>query len=76
MRRSRLYVPGSEPKYFINAALLGTPNQSMIGNVIQAKFLESLDYPTAASLSFILMGTIMVMLLVYAWAVGSEKLTG
>jgi spermidine/putrescine transport system permease protein len=61
---------------FINAALLGTPNQAMIGNVIQAKFLESLDYPTAASLSFILMGTIMVMLLVYAWIVGSEKLTG
>jgi spermidine/putrescine transport system permease protein len=61
---------------FINAALLGTPNQSMIGNVIQAKFLESLDYPTAASLSFILMGTILVLLLVYAKVVGSEKLTG
>src|SRR5262249_53930975 len=61
---------------FINAALLGTPNQQMIGNVVQAKFLESLDYPTAASLSFILMGTIMVMLLIYAWIVGSEKLTG
>jgi spermidine/putrescine transport system permease protein len=61
---------------FINAYFLGTPNQQMIGNVIQAKFLESLDYPTAASLSFILMGTIMVMLLVYARIVGTEKLTG
>jgi spermidine/putrescine transport system permease protein len=61
---------------FINAYFLGTPNQSMIGNVIQAKFLESLDYPTAASLSFILMGLIMVMLLVYARIVGTEKLTG
>ena len=61
---------------FINAALLGTPNQSMIGNVIQAKFLESLDYPTAASLSFILMGMILVGLLVYARVVGPEKLTG
>jgi spermidine/putrescine transport system permease protein len=61
---------------FINAALLGTPKQAMIGNVIQAKFLESLDYPTAASLSFILMGTIMVMLLIYAKMVGSERLTG
>jgi spermidine/putrescine transport system permease protein len=61
---------------FINAYFLGTPNQTMIGNVIQAKFLESLDYPTAASLSFILMGTIMVMLLVYVWVVGTEKLTG
>ena len=61
---------------FINAALLGTPNQSMIGNVIQAKFLTSLDYPTAASLSFVLMASILVALLVYARAVGTEKLTG
>jgi spermidine/putrescine transport system permease protein len=61
---------------FINAALLGTPKQSMIGNVIQAKFLESLDYPTAAALSFVLMAAILVTLLVYARIVGSEKLTG
>ena len=61
---------------FINAALLGTPNQAMIGNVIQAKFLESLDYPTAAALSFILMGTILVGLLIYARVVGPERLTG
>ena len=61
---------------FINAALLGTPNQAMIGNVIQSKFLESLDYPSAAALSFILMGLILVALLVYARVVGSERLTG
>ena len=48
----------------------------MIGNVIQAKFLESLDYPTAASLSFVLMAFILVGLFVYAKLVGSEKLTG
>ena len=48
---------------FINAELLGTPKQTMIGNVIQAKFLESLDYPTAASLSFVLMAFILVGLL-------------
>ena len=61
---------------FINAYYLGTPNQQMIGNVIQAKFLDSLDYPTAASLSFILMGTIMIAILIYARIVGTEKLTG
>jgi spermidine/putrescine transport system permease protein len=61
---------------FINAALLGTPNQAMIGNVIQAKYLESLDYPTASALSFILMGAILVALLVYARIVGPDKLTG
>lgn len=61
---------------FINAELLGTSKQSMIGNVIQAKFLESLDYPTAASLSFVLMALIVAGLLIYARLVGSEKLTG
>ena len=40
---------------FINAQLLGTPRQYMVGNVIQSKFLELIDYPAAASLSFILM---------------------
>jgi spermidine/putrescine transport system permease protein len=61
---------------FINAALLGTPRQAMIGNVIQAKFLESRDYPSAAALSFVLMGSILVALLIYARIVGSERLTG
>jgi len=61
---------------FINAQLLGTPRQSMIGNVIQSKFLELIDYPAAASLSFILMALILVALLAYAKAVGTERLTG
>ena len=61
---------------FINAELLGTPKQTMIGNVIQEKFLTSLDYPTAASLSFILMATILVALLGYAKVGGSGWLTG
>jgi spermidine/putrescine transport system permease protein len=61
---------------FINAELLGTPKQQMIGNVIQAKFLESLDYPTAAALSFTLMALILVGLLIYARLVGTERLTG
>jgi spermidine/putrescine transport system permease protein len=61
---------------FINAQLLGTPNQYMIGNVIQSKFLELIDYPAAASLSFVLMALIMIALLAYARVVGTEKLTG
>src|SRR5262249_8245839 len=40
---------------FVNAQLLGTPRQYMIGNVIQSKFLELTDYPAAAALSFVLM---------------------
>ena len=61
---------------FINAQLLGTPNQAMIGNVIQSKFLELTDYPAAASMSFILMAAILVAVMVYARAVGTEQLTG
>ena len=61
---------------FINAQLLGTPRQFMIGNVIQSKFLETIDYPAAAALSFILMALILAALLVYARAVGTERLTG
>ncbi|HET9242764.1 MAG TPA: ABC transporter permease [Gaiella sp.] len=60
---------------FINAELLGGPGQRMIGNVIQSKFLVSLDYPTAAALSLILMALILVVVVVYARAVGSERLT-
>jgi spermidine/putrescine transport system permease protein len=61
---------------FINAQLLGGPDTHMIGNVIQAHFLEQSDYPLAASMSFILMGAILVFVAVYARVVGSEQLTG
>ena len=61
---------------FINAQLLGTPRQYMIGNVIQSRFLEITDYPTAAALSFILMALILVAIFVYARVIGTEKLTG
>src|SRR5215211_2260991 len=60
---------------FINAALLGTPNQYMIGNVIQSKFLNILDYPAAAALSFMLMGVILIGIAVYARLLGARSLT-
>jgi spermidine/putrescine transport system permease protein len=58
---------------FINAQLLGTPRQLMIGNVIQSKFKVTLDYPEAAALSFILMASILVAIFAYARIIGSEK---
>jgi spermidine/putrescine transport system permease protein len=61
---------------FINAQLLGTPKQHMIGNVIQSKFLELIDYPEAAALSFVLMAFILVGVFAYSRALGSERLTG
>jgi spermidine/putrescine transport system permease protein len=61
---------------FINAQLLGTPRQYMIGNVIQSKFKVIADYPEAAALSFILMVSILVAIVVYARFLGTERLTG
>ena len=61
---------------FINAQLLGTPNQHMIGNVIQSKYLELIDYPEAAALSFVLMAAILVGVAAYSRALGTERLTG
>jgi spermidine/putrescine transport system permease protein len=61
---------------FINAQLLGSPNNHMIGNVIQSKFLELTDYPAAAAMSFILMAAILVAVFAYARAVGTEQLSG
>jgi spermidine/putrescine transport system permease protein len=61
---------------FINAQLLGTPGQYMIGNVIQSKFLELTDYPAAASLSLVLMAAIIALIAIYVRVLGTEKLTG
>jgi spermidine/putrescine transport system permease protein len=61
---------------FINAELLGTPRQTMIGNVIQSRYLELTDYPTAAALSFILMALVLVVVLIWARIVGTESLMG
>jgi spermidine/putrescine transport system permease protein len=61
---------------FINAELLGTPNQFMIGNVIQSRYLEVADYPTAAALSFILMAFMLAIVLVWARIAGTEALLG
>jgi spermidine/putrescine transport system permease protein len=61
---------------FINAELLGTPRQAMIGNVIQSRFLELTDYPTAAALSFMLMALALVVVLIWARVAGTESLMG
>jgi spermidine/putrescine transport system permease protein len=60
---------------FINAQLLGTSRQYMIGNVIQSKFITTSDYPTAAALSFMLMGVILLAVFAYAKLLGARNLT-
>ena len=60
---------------FINAELLGSRDTTMIGNVIQRLFLSNNDYPQAAALSFALMAVTLILIGVYARAVGTERVT-
>jgi spermidine/putrescine transport system permease protein len=66
------FIPASGD--FINAELLGGPNQSMIGTVIQNQFLQVHDYPLAAALSFVLMALLSIGVMVYARMIGTEEL--
>lgn len=59
---------------FINAELLGSTKDKMIGNVIQTNFIEFRDYPTASALSFALMAVILVMVVSYIRRSGTEDL--
>ena len=59
---------------YINAEFLGSPNNSMIGTVVQFRFLEANDTPTAAALSLVLMVIITVGTLIYAKLLGTEDL--
>ena len=59
---------------FINADYLGSTRTTMIGNVIQKQFLVIKDYPVAAALSFVLMALILVGVLLYTRALGTEDL--
>jgi spermidine/putrescine transport system permease protein len=56
---------------YINAQLLGTPRQRMIGNDIQNLFAAG-SYPTAAALSVTLMAAIVVLVLFYVRRAGTE----
>jgi spermidine/putrescine transport system permease protein len=59
---------------YINAELLGTPKQYMVGNRIQAAFLTEHNYPLAASLSFLLMAIVLALVIVYVRRAGTEDL--
>jgi spermidine/putrescine transport system permease protein len=59
---------------FVNARFLGGPNNTMIGSVVQDRFLVQLDYPTAAALSFVLMVIITAGVLLYARLLGTDDL--
>jgi spermidine/putrescine transport system permease protein len=66
------FIPASGD--FINARLLGSPSDSMIGTAIQVNFLQFRDYPIASALSFILMAVILTIVFIYIRRAGTEEL--
>ncbi len=66
------FIPASGD--YINADLLGSPNERMIGNVIQDLFTTTGDYAHAAALSVLLMVIIVALVLVYVRKAGTEDL--
>ena len=59
---------------YVNAAILGSPQTKMIGNVIDSRFFKIVDYPTAAALSFTLMAAILILVFIYIRKAGTEEL--
>jgi len=60
---------------YLNAELLGSRNETMIGNVIQRLYLVNNDYPQASALSLILMIGILVSVFVYRRVLRGQELT-
>ena len=59
---------------YINAELLGSTNDRVIGNVIQSQFTDANNLPVAAALSVLLSVLIVVMVLLYVRRAGTEEL--
>lgn len=57
---------------YVNAAILGGPGTTMIGNIIQTKFLSENLFNQAAALSGILMAAMVVLVSIYARVLGTE----
>jgi spermidine/putrescine transport system permease protein len=59
---------------YVNAAILGGPGTTMIGNVIETAYLENLDYPTASAISSILMAAMLLIIWLYARTFGTQAI--
>ena len=66
------YIPAAGD--YVNAAILGSPNTKMLGNVIESRYFRVVDYPTAAALSFTLMLAILILVTLYIRKAGTEEL--
>ncbi|QIK62484.1 ABC transporter permease [Leucobacter viscericola] len=61
---------------YVNASrqFLGSIDTAMVGNVIESNFLQTQNYPLAASLSIVLMVVILVLIIAYVRRSGTEDL--
>lgn len=68
------FIPASGD--FINASstFLGSAQTQMVGNAIEANFLNLLNYPAASAMSVILMALILVIVGIYVKRSGTEDL--
>jgi spermidine/putrescine transport system permease protein len=59
---------------YVNASILGGTQNTMIGNIIQQKYLTDFDYPMASALSTILMVGMVVGIFIYAKVLGTRSI--
>ncbi|MGQ0850145.1 MAG: ABC transporter permease [Actinomycetota bacterium] len=59
---------------YVEVELLGSPQSTMVGNVIESKFLNVIDYPAAAAVSVGLMAVVVMLVIFYVRSVGTEEL--
>jgi spermidine/putrescine transport system permease protein len=57
---------------YVNSSVLGSAKTTMIGQIIQTKFLVEFNYPEAAALSVLLMIGMLILALIYARLLGTE----
>jgi len=59
---------------FVNAQILGGVSNTMIGNIIQDKFLTNIDYPAASALSTILLLAMLIGIFAYGRILGTRTI--
>jgi spermidine/putrescine transport system permease protein len=68
------FIPASGDYINASSSFLGSSGTSMVGNAIEANFIDLLNYPEAAALSVVLMGLILVLVGLYVRRSGTEDL--
>lgn len=68
------FIPLSGDYVNASSEFLGSTNTRMIGNAIEASFLQTNNYPQAAVLSILLMAMVLVIIAVYVRRTGTEDL--